>query len=30
MTHYGPNCLVDDVFATGVPVKEGVGPGFVQ
>lgn len=30
MTHYGPNCLVDDVFATGVPVKEGVGPGFVH
>ncbi len=30
MTHYDGNCQVDDVFATGVPVKEGVGSGFVH
>lgn len=30
MTHYDGNCLVDDVYATGVPVKEGVGSGFVH
>ena len=30
MTHYDGNCQVDDVYDTGAPVKEGVGPGFVH
>ena len=30
MTHYGGNCLVDTVYPTGAPVKEGVGADFVH
>ena len=30
MTHYDGSCAVDEVYATGAPVKEGVGPGFVH
>ena len=34
MTHWNAlgdgGCAVDEVYATGAPVKEGVGPGFVH
>ena len=30
MTHYDGSCTVDAVYPAGVPVKEGVGPGFVH
>ncbi len=30
MTHYDGACQVDEVYQTGAPVKEGVGPGFVH
>lgn len=30
MTHYDGGCVVDAVYDTGAPVKEGVGPGFVH
>lgn len=30
MTHYDGGCVVDAVYGTGAPVKEGVGPGFVH
>lgn len=30
MTHYDGGCAVDAVYATGAPVKEGAGPGFVH
>lgn len=30
MTHYDGGCVVDAVYTTGAPVKEGVGPGYVH
>lgn len=30
MTHYDGGCVMDAVYGTGAPVKEGVGSGFVH
>ena len=30
MTHYDGRCVIDAVYSTGAPVKEGVGPLFVH